>query len=251
MKYVGRVAVLLIIPIALMAQLQGDNCSNAFVIETLDTAVTYTGSTENYTNDISSINCGVNLTAEGPDVIYKYYRPSGDTSCVTLYVTIPQDTWDVVLYVFKGDCDNPICIAGSDQFGPGSPEAFFFEIEPGVTHYITIDGETSNDYGPYVMSISACPTDIEEKEEISAIQDIRVFPTLSKGDITIQFETAPSNPVEISLYNVTGRKLMTLFDGLAENSMEFYLPDRLPEGVYMLHIESRNLSFTKEVIIAR
>ncbi|MEP0263519.1 T9SS type A sorting domain-containing protein [Dokdonia sp.] len=86
-------------------------------------------------------------------------------------------------------------------------------------------------------------------EEINATTtNARVFPNPTTDQFTIQHTLNGSG--SITLYDVTGKKVKTLFEGNLETAQNtFYNRDNLSSGIYLLHVKSQDKTISKKLII--
>jgi hypothetical protein len=206
-----RVLILILFLVAAGAlhALGGETCIDATVIDSLPywDSTTTEGFVNNYSLDPSG--CTGNTT-DGPDAVYRY--TSNQSTCLALNVVVPLTFWNPALYVLT-DCDSLICIGGADMYGPGSPEALYIVIEPGVTYYFVVDGRTSSDYGLYKISISECQSSVEEMEFSGTEIDFKVVPSVSKGPVSISLSLPSDQMITVAIYNSIGRRVTTLYRG--------------------------------------
>ena len=237
MKYVGIVFISLGV---LFAQV-GDNCGNALVLDTLPTTG-ISGNTAGMADDYS-FDEGESITGHttyGPDVVYQYTYDGNFSPCIVLYVAIPEDYWNISIYVFENECSIGYAIAGVDQFGPGSPEALYVNLTIGNTYYFVIDGRDSSDYGPYTLSISDCQTYIKEKEASSLKLDLSVNPSITKDKAQIVLNLGKPEWINLVLYDVGGRTIRNLYSGNLNAGQHVITGtfENLNAGIYFIRLET-------------
>jgi len=252
MKLLGVIVSFLIFAGALLAQ--GDNCENATLISSLP-FWTYTNNA-GYNNNYSlpDTGCTGNATL-GPDAVFSY-TPQ-DELCLSLEVIIPQSNWDASIYVLT-DCEGLECVAGTDEFGPGSPEALYISMTPGVTYYFVVDGKDTSDYGPYVLGLSECVTDVKEgalKPSLELIS-FRVYPSVTRSLTKFFFSLPVEGNVSIDIYDAMGRLVKSLTNEVArEKSIIWNCDDmngkRVEAGVYFVKFEALGKKITEKVVLLK
>jgi len=232
---------------------QGDNCSSAWVISSLP-FWTYSN-TAGYTNDYSLPDTGcTGNTTFGPDGVYSF-TPQNDI-CISLEVIIPQSGWDASIYVLS-DCDNLVCVAGVDQYGEGSPEALYVTMTPGVTYYFVVDGKDTSDYGPFVLGLSECTTDIEEgilKPSLELIS-FKVNPSITRNSTKFFYSLPIIDEVKIDIYDASGRLVKSIASRGKEANIVWNCDDmngsRLDAGVYFVKFEAMGKKITEKIVLLR
>jgi hypothetical protein len=233
---------------------QGDNCINAMNIPSLPFWIF--SNTAGYNNDYSLPDSGcTGNTTLGPDAVFSY-TPQTDI-CLSLEVIIPQSGWDASIYVFT-DCDNMVCVAGVDQFGPGSPEALNISMMPGVTYYFVVDGRNPTDYGPFVLGLSECLTDVKEGVTAPSFELISfdVKPSVTRNSAKFFFSLPFPDRVKIDVYDASGRLVKSLFNETKrEDNIIWNCDDmkgqRVEAGVYFVKFEAMGKRITRKVVILR
>lgn len=86
-----------------------------------------------------------------------------------------------------------------------------------------------------------------------AAAGIQVYPNpATSGTITLEYELAGPSKIRVELYNMIGRQITTLLYsersmGLNQESLQ--LPSSLPDGTYLLRIESAEGISTQRLFI--
>ncbi len=134
-----------------------------------------------------------------------------------------------------------------------------YDINPNAILCDTIDGtivEMFADgipYAPTITSpagyrvISPCITGLEDPLIENTVS---VFPNPAQDDIRITYSSNKQENLTIELYNVTGSKVVTLFDGniqTAFSEITFSLSN-FPSGVYYLNCVSDKRVFVKKIM---
>jgi len=244
--------VIVFISLGVLFAQMGDNCGNALVLDTLPT-MGITGNTTGMQDDYS-FNADESITGNttyGPDVVYQYTYDGNFSPCIVLYVAIPEDYWNVSIYVFENECAIAYAIAGSDQFGPGSPEALYVNLIIGNTYYFVIDGRDTSDYGPYTLGISDCQTYIRERETSSLGLDLSVKPSITRDEAQIILNLEKPEWVDLTLYDAAGRALRNLYSGNL-NAGEHAITGKfvnLNSGIYFIRLETPDKVEIKTVTV--
>lgn len=78
-----------------------------------------------------------------------------------------------------------------------------------------------------------------------------VFPNPSKGLTCINLETTGSFETKIGLYDVTGRLVLTIFNGYSKpgNKHYFFSSARMNSGVYLIKATVNNQSFSRKILV--
>ncbi len=260
MKYWSIVCIVCITMAGALGAFQGDDCSDPFVIPSLPFWQETT--TVNFSADYSlpDGNSCTGHTTLGKDVVYSYTVPDTlDTVCITLSVIIPQDFWNAAIYILT-DCDNLVCVAGADDYGPGSPEALTFSLAPGETYYFVVDGRGENDEGPFKFSISDCYTGFEEKSDprVPWATNLNVRPSIASSDVVISFTLSKRCPVDITVMDVQGRVLKKLLSTTLEAGLKRVSWNGrdewgrlLPEGTYIVRLVAGERSAVARIMLVR
>ena len=134
------------------ATLEGDSCDNAITVGELPWQTegdsSYYGPDYGY-NANTCPGESYSWGAGANDVAYRFTAPSDATYTIGL-----DATFDSNLYVVE-DCSNVdgTCLGANEEFGP---EQLELPMTAGQTVFIIVDGygTTSNQSGPYVLSVS-------------------------------------------------------------------------------------------------
>lgn len=94
------------------------------------------------------------------------------------------------------------------------------------------------------VQLAATPPATSVFEVNSNITDFTAYPNLMTGPLTLRFVVKNSSQVQISLFDVTGKKVADLLQQTVEageNEVQFSTAD-LPQGLYILRMESNGQS---------
>jgi hypothetical protein len=99
-------------------------------------------------------------------------------------------------------------------------------------------------HGHYAIGVRSVITSVENPKpsELQANQfDLTAYPNPFKTGTTISFDLPQDSNVDLSIYDLSGRRIKTLlyaYRAAGEHSVVFY-PDQLPAGVYVFQIQTR------------
>ncbi len=124
-----------------------------------DLVGTGTGDTTNATNGLAEAACDGDVAGGGKDQIWKF--TTTDVRDVLIILT-PGDTFDGGIRMMTAPCDATMEVTDqigddgcSDFSGAGGGEALGYVNLPAGTYYVSVDGYTDADAGPYELSITA------------------------------------------------------------------------------------------------
>jgi hypothetical protein len=87
-----------------------------------------------------------------------------------------------------------------------------------------------------------------EEIDTTTTTNTRVFPNPTTDQFTIQHTLQGSG--SITLYDVTGKKVKTLFEGNLETAQNaFYNRNNLTSGIYLLQLKSQDKTVSKKLIV--
>lgn len=132
-----------------------------------------------------------------------------------------------------------------DILGNGLPPTIIRDLkyhEPTQTLYAGTFGRSIHQ-----IDLSNLVLSVEEAEE-AATANTQVFPNPVTDQFTIQHTL--NGPGSITLYNITGQKVKTLFNGNLETAQNaFYSRDNLTSGIYLLQVKSQDKTVSKKLIV--
>lgn len=128
----------------MVATPSNDVCNSA--ISVLNGSI-ITGSTSEATSMGAPDDCGTALDT-GPGVWYKFTGTGGMTT-----VSLCNSSFDTKVGIFSGDCNDLICVDGSDD-ACGLQSEVIFESQPDVQYYIYITGFGAN-AGEFTLEFSS------------------------------------------------------------------------------------------------
>ncbi len=106
------------------------------------------------------------------------------------------------------------------------------------------DGDNSSGEGFYLDDINVQSAESLSRPVPDRSQIVNLFPNPFSGSTTIMFSTLGAEPVRLAIFDLTGRRLRTLFEGRVNPSYHSVFWDgtderrrRLPAGVYFLKLD--------------
>lgn len=122
------------------------------------------------------------------------------------------------------------------------------EIDVQVEVRSDSDGDTEKEVE--VTRTKMVVEDVEESQTgSSSIQDLRVYPVPSKGDVQIQFENDEDGPVHIQIKDLQGKTVREMkIKGEGKKNMRMNL-DKLPSGTYTIEIREGKSKYTKRLVL--
>jgi hypothetical protein len=91
------------------------------------------------------------------------------------------------------------------------------------------------------MTVNDC-TGIDENMQ----QQVRIFPNPTKDVISIEFETATDNTVNVSIFNAQGR---TVMEETITNGNTALDVSNLQKGIYIVRLSAPSLNKTVKLVI--
>lgn len=126
----------------------GETCATAQLLPC--GAVQVPTSTVTAANDYDQAGACTGFASEGPDVVFRIELVAGGALDLTF-----DGPYDASIYLIT-DCGDPVntCVAGSDTYPPGLPDAIAYTNNSGATQtlYLVVDGFSDIDFGPGVLA---------------------------------------------------------------------------------------------------
>lgn len=92
--------------------------------------------------------------------------------------------------------------------------------------------------------------ELVDVDDVFATQSwAKVYPTLSHGQVELEWELADANQVEINITDLLGHTIMQESSRFAAGKHQKSLSLDLPSGVYLVQLQAGKLSFVERVII--
>jgi len=94
----------------------------------------------------------------------------------------------------------------------------------------------------------------QEVIEEQTITDLSVFPNPSTNKVSISFKVPVSGPFTLQVYDMIGKLVATLFNGIAEKGMIERInwnADKLPAGIYVSRLQIASGSIQRKIVLSR
>jgi hypothetical protein len=128
------------------------------------------------------------------------------------------------------------------NFGWGGSYNGWYLLPDEIPYNLTIIEGAVMDIGVTHVGIDQPPT--------SEIPDYSIFPNPSKGEVNILIDLKKNSFTSINLKNINGRQIKNLYSGQLKKGLNKILRIvELPNGIYMIQIETDHSIQTKKLII--
>jgi hypothetical protein len=119
--------------------------------------------------------------------------------------------------------------------------------EDGKTLYITATN------GVYKVRKTYTSIPAQEKRKIKSFRLHNIYPNPFNPSTTINYELAKSGRVEISVYDLLGQKIDTLFSGIQNAGAHSYQwkPEGLSGGVYICKMTAEGYSMSRKMVLMK
>ena len=123
---------------------------------------------------------------------------------------------------------------------------------PNYTHLTWFPVDT-NSVIEFAYTVHQFDSTISHTQKVKTDFDFKLFPQPASNYTTIQINTDYSKTVAIELYDITGRRLKSIYNGkLNPNQNEFILDtSALPNAMYIVTIKSQDFIQSKKLIIQK
>lgn len=81
------------------------------------------------------------------------------------------------------------------------------------------------------------------------VNTVNIFPNPTTASTNIKFSTNDSTPIEILIFDASGKKIVSLFDGIHEGEKVYKWNSNVNPGVYYCKIKTRNKTISKPIIV--
>jgi len=79
---------------------------------------------------------------------------------------------------------------------------------------------------------------------------LNVYPNPSSGEsVSVAITTSAPIRGEVSLYNISGAKVMSLYHGLIADGEIMQLPSSLQSGIYFIQVKTQSQQITKKLVV--
>jgi hypothetical protein len=228
----------------------------------IDGGIYFVNSGYNQMGKIDPTSCSVDWFG---DIVW-LYMDENDASAAGL-VFSPEDNglWGIVFDYFTGNSNLEFFIRPEDDPAGECVADTFCVIDSTGDVYRAwgvgqIDGVSCDVWFSdiwtntnFQLEAPCPPAEIEEKENVIKITDLRVHPNPSSGSVILDFSLPSKSFVYISIYDVSGRLVKILFKGEKSKGSHSFVGDldNIPTGVYFLRFVSENYSFVRRLVLHR
>ena len=83
---------------------------------------------------------------------------------------------------------------------------------------------------------------------------MKIYPNPSSGDVFVSFKTAKAGKLSIGLYDLNGKLLSIVFNGVAEKSVsqEVAIKAReLPAGTYIIRLQGQDETSQQKLVLIK
>ena len=113
-------------------------------------------------------------------------------------------------------------------------------------------GNSPEGYRPYVrfVFIDGAAADKEVNFENNGFS---IYPNPVRDNFTIEFEISKPKQMQISLYNVRGERVRSIYNGFNNNGKNSFIieTDNLLSGVYFIRIDNRDANLTRKILVIK
>ena len=184
-------------------------------------------------------------------------------SDVELEIVSPQKTTVRLLQRICGSTDTTLTLKIDDSgnvvncansafqiITPNDLLSGFNSQEPAGTWTLRVRDAYTNDSGSIsAASMRICTQKATLATNEQAIEDFKLFPNPSKGDFKIEFSSASSSPVLVSVVDLLGRKVYEKQYEKTANFSETIDLKKVMAGVYVLTVADGNRKEVKKIVI--
>ncbi|MDD4969420.1 MAG: T9SS type A sorting domain-containing protein [Paludibacter sp.] len=167
----------------------------------------------------------------------------GDDVTFTLNSSF-HNALEVSLATYNADGIDPLAGGFSVPFGGGSVPSSL--LPAGIHYYVCSNHVTLGMKGIIIVqSVSKVP-------EIQTQNDLLIYPSPAKENITVQFNSTTTIPLEIKLFNLQGRLVDVLFpktEFLGLLLRTFSLNKATSAGVYVVQLTTGDNTSYKRIIV--
>ncbi len=200
----------------------------------------------------NSINAATAHVYKSVDGGNSWLPIQGNLPDITTNAFAVDFTNDDILYVGT-DLGVFISTNGGIEWSPyndGLPITYVYDIEYNPTDSTLVVGTL----GRGVWRTKAYTNDVTSTTSLATPKlDFKVFPNPTSDEIQVQIEDIERENIKVSLLNILGQKMSTLFEGqVGQNSFKanYSLRKWAKEaGVYFIQIQYQNRAFTTKIVL--
>lgn len=121
----------------------------------------------------------------------------------------------------------------------------------GGSHGIDVDQKDM-----FLIKTSPDPVNVPDITKPLIVEDLVLFPTYPNpfnSTTTIRYQLPTSGQLSLAVYNPTGQRMTTLFEGFATAGVHSInlIADELPTGLYFVRLNASNQVFTQKVMLIK
>ncbi|HEX8563776.1 MAG TPA: zinc-dependent metalloprotease family protein [Flavobacterium sp.] len=201
------------------------------------------------TGTISDVNISMNVTHTYPnDLVVVIEHPDDTQVPVWNRACGSNDNFNVT--VSDG---SPAYTCGANMtgtFAPSSPlSAFNGKAANGTWTLLTADFYNGDTGSINSWGITVCTQTATLAAQDFSLAEFSVYPNPNNGNFTVKFNSASSNPIAISVYDLRGRSIFEKQYGNTGLFSENIGLDRVEAGVYLVTVKDGDRSETRKIII--
>lgn len=223
----------------------GNTCTAGYTDTTLGYADT-TGLFCTWKNDCSTYYSAAS-SGLSKDAWYTITVDAGQYS-----IDLLGSSYDTVLGVF--DASGTLVAGNDDYICPSYSSKSKVECCDLLagTYYIAVDGYGSSACGDFVLCVEACAT-ADATELPSAFALGQNYPNPFNPTTTIEFSLESAGTATLAIFDLAGRKVATLVDGMTERGSHSVSFDagELTSGVYFYTLAVDGLSQTRKMVLVK
>jgi hypothetical protein len=107
-----------------------------------------------------------------------------------------------------------------------------------------------NFYGEPALTQLGRSTGVAEFEQEMHRTVFSVYPNPTTGRVTVHLQSPATKPVDITVYDATGRFINTIYSGIIAHGTEEFTC-RLATGVYFVALRETNTTYIKKLIVIK
>jgi hypothetical protein len=144
-----------------------------------------------------------------------------------------------------------------EDFLPPGVTSFEWPLTAGTSYTLVVTGTLNEDFGPYTGTIigpAAVVFPTASEPGADGATWLTATPNPVAGTATLRLSTATAQTVTVALFDITGRRVATLFSGnaFAGQPLEIALDaSSLPAGVYVVRATGGDLVLTQRLTVVR
>jgi hypothetical protein len=150
-----------------------------------------------------------------------------------------------------------------DVTNPASPQIVGCVDTPGNARSVAVSGThayVADESSGLQILPTQCddPAGVGEDQPVASTMLLRAHPNPAPGQTPIHFETRNGGPVQVSVYDLAGRRVRGLFDGILSPGVHDLFWDRrnedgraVPAGSYLIRVSTAAGTMSGRFVIVR